>query len=289
MRCDVNLSVREAGASELGVRTEVKNMNSLKAISRAIEYESQRHIDALEAGSGELVQETRRWDDGAGETYPMRSKEDAADYRYFPNPDIMPINISDNWVNEVRNKLPEASNEKYARMTEKLGVSHPDSKIIAGSKRLADIFDGIMTHGLNAKEAASWIVTDLLSMSTEENKSYDDIYIDCDRFAALISMVEKKTINRNTAKKILVLIYADDIDPVAYVKENDLGMVTDESLLEGVIMSVLDENEKMVKQYIAGNEKVAGFLMGKAMSKTSGKADPIVLKTILESALNGRR
>ena len=329
MRCDVNLSVREKGAAQYGVRTEIKNMNSLKAITRAIEYESQRHIDALDAGSGVLVQETRRWDDNVGETFSMRSKEDATDYRYFPNPEILPIRISEKWIKEVRDALPETSHDKYIRMTTKLGISKADSKIIAESKRLADIFDSVMSYGnanitahseaivtenddnrapshddnsaaendnnskmaynLNAKDVASWIVTELLSMSTEENKSYDDIYIDCEKFAALISMVGNKIINRNVAKKILVLVYLQNIDPIAYVKENNLGIVSDSSLLEGVIMSVLKENEKSVKQFLDGNEKVEGFLMGKAMSKTAGKADPSVLKEVLRCALNGRR
>ncbi|MCL2164072.1 MAG: Asp-tRNA(Asn)/Glu-tRNA(Gln) amidotransferase subunit GatB [Oscillospiraceae bacterium] len=290
MRCDVNLSVREAGTDRLGVRTEMKNLNSLRSISRAIEFESQRHISALEEGrSAELVQETRRWDDNLGESFSMRTKEDAMDYRYFPCSDIMPVSISTDWIDQVKSALPESAHDKYVRMTGELGASQQDSRLITGSKRLSDIFDGVMAHGLNARDVASWIVTELLSMTTDENKSYDDISIDCNKFALLISMVDSKTINRATAKKILTLIYNEDIDPVAYVKDNDLGMVTDNSFLEGVISSVLEENSKSVGQFLAGNEKVLGFLMGKAMSKTAGKADPVVVREMLSDALDKLR
>jgi aspartyl-tRNA(Asn)/glutamyl-tRNA(Gln) amidotransferase subunit B len=285
MRCDVNLSVRERGAEALGTRTEMKNINSLSAIARAIAYEGQRHIDALEAKSGELVQETRRWDDSIGETFSMRSKEDATDYRYFPNADIMPIHISEEWIEAVRGTLPESAQDKYSRMTGELGISRQDSKMITGSKRLSDIFDAVTGRGVAAKDAVSWIITDLLSMSTEENKSYEDIYIDCGKFAELISMVDRKAINRNVAKKILVMIYEDDIDPVRYVEENNLGMVSDASFLEDIIKSVISENPKPVGQYRGGDEKVFGFLMGKAMSKTAGKADPAVVRELLKGAL----
>jgi aspartyl-tRNA(Asn)/glutamyl-tRNA(Gln) amidotransferase subunit B len=287
MRCDVNISVRKAGAVGLGTRTEIKNMNSLRAITRAIEYESQRHIDALETGSEKIVQETRRWDDNIGETFPMRGKEDATDYRYFPNPDIMPIHIPEEWINEIRAALPENAHDKYKRLTAGLGVSHQDAGLITGSKRLSDIFDAVTKHGIAAKDAASWIITELLSMSTEENKSYEDIYIDCDKFAALISMVNKKTVNRNVAKKLLVLIYTNDIDPVRYAEENNLGMVSDASFIEDAVRAALSENEKSVEQYKAGNEKVFGFLMGKVMAKTACKADPALVKTVLQDALHG--
>jgi aspartyl-tRNA(Asn)/glutamyl-tRNA(Gln) amidotransferase subunit B len=281
MRCDVNLSVREAETTTLGTRTEMKNMNSLRAIARAIEYEAQRHIDALETGSEELVQETRRWDDNVGQSFSMRGKENATDYRYFPNPDIMPIVISEDWINEVKESLPEGAHDKFIRMTEELKISEYDAKIITGSKTLSDVFDALMARGLPAKDVSSWIITELLSLETEENKSYDDISIDCNKFADLISLVNNKEINRSVAKKLLTLLYTEKIDPITYVKENNLGMISDTGLLEEAILSVIEENPKPVAQFKEGNEKVVGFMIGKVMAKTSGKADPVLVKEMM--------
>ena len=161
MRCDVNISVMEKGATEYGVRTEIKNMNSLKAIAAAINYEAQRQIDALETASEELVQETRRWDDSKGQTFSMRQKEDATDYRYFPNTELMPISIEDKWIEEVRANLPEAAHDRFLRLTEKLGLSEYDSNIITGSKNLSDIFDKTMEYFSKPKEVANWIIVEL--------------------------------------------------------------------------------------------------------------------------------
>ncbi|MCL2508116.1 MAG: Asp-tRNA(Asn)/Glu-tRNA(Gln) amidotransferase subunit GatB [Oscillospiraceae bacterium] len=285
MRCDVNLSVREAGSDILGTRTEMKNMNSLKAIVRAIAFETERHINALETGSEELVQETRRWDDSIGESFAMREKENATDYRYFPNPEIMPIQISEQWIDAVRASLPETAHDKFSRMTKELSVSESDAKIITGSKNLADIFDALTKNGVLAKDAASWIVTELLSMETQENKSSDDIKINTDKFAALILLVNKKEISRTVAKKVFALLYAEDVDPIDYVKQNNLGMVSDAALLDGIVASVLAENPDSVGQYRGGNEKVVGFLMGKIMGKTAGKADPGVVREMLMNGL----
>ena len=285
MRCDVNLSVRETGETKLGTRTEMKNMNSLRAIVRAIEFETQRHIDALETGCEVLIQETRRWDDDLGESFSMRSKETAADYCYFPNPEIMPIVISDELIAMVRASLPERADVKYKRLTEELGVSEYFSGIITGSKKLSEIFDKLMEHSLPAKDVSAWIITELLSMTTEENKSYEDIVIDCDKFAALISMVDKKVINRAVAKKILTLIYTDNTDPVKYVEENNLGMVSDTSFIEEIIINILNENPDSVRQFKEGKDKVLGFLMGKVMAKTAGKADPNVVKEMLANII----
>ena len=204
MRCDVNISVREAGSDKLGTRTEIKNMNSLKAIARAIAYESQRHIDALETGSEVLVQETRGWNDNKGETFSMREKENATDYRYFPNPELMPVSISDEWINAVRADLPEPASEKFDRLTGKLGLSEYDSRIITGSKNLSDIFDETAKHFNKPKEVANWIIVELLSIATGDNKGEDDIAIDCKKFAKLMELVDNKTINRNVGKKLLV-------------------------------------------------------------------------------------
>ncbi|MCL2433216.1 MAG: Asp-tRNA(Asn)/Glu-tRNA(Gln) amidotransferase subunit GatB [Clostridia bacterium] len=285
MRCDVNLSVREAGSNVLGTRTEMKNMNSLSAIERAIEYESQRHIEALETGSETLVQETRRWDDAGGMSFSMRNKENATDYRYFPNPDIMPIVISEEWIEKVRASLPETAHDKFTRLTTQLGIAEAEAKIVTGSKNLSDIFDVLTGRGVTPKDAVSWIVTELLAMETGENKSYDDISIDSCKFADIILMVNNKTINRTVAKKVLLLLYTDDIDPAEYVAQNNLGLVSDTGVLEQAVAEILAKNPKPVEEYRAGNEKVLGFLIGQVMKKTGGKADAGVVRGIVKEKL----
>ncbi|HZJ57522.1 MAG TPA: Asp-tRNA(Asn)/Glu-tRNA(Gln) amidotransferase subunit GatB, partial [Clostridia bacterium] len=217
MRCDINLSVREKGTEKLGTRTEIKNMNSLKAITAAIAYESRRHIEALETGDEVLVQETRRWDDSIGETFSMRGKEDATDYRFCPDPDIMPVFIGDEWIDSVRDNLPETAQAKFIRLTEELDLSEYDSEIITRSKNLSDIFDETLKHFENPKEVANWVIVELLAIAKGDNKNEDDVRIDCRKFAKLIELVENKTINRNVGKQVLSLVLEDDIDPVQYI------------------------------------------------------------------------
>ena len=281
MRCDVNISVREAGSTKLGTRTEIKNMNSLKAITRAIAYESQRHMDALEIGSEVLIQETRRWDDNKGETFAMREKENATDYRYFPNPELMPIFISDEWIGAVRADLPEMAHEKFDRLTRQLGLSEYDSRIITGSKNLSNIFDETTKYFNKPKEAANWIIVELLSIATGDNKGEEDIVIDCKKFAKLMELVDDKIINRNVGKKLLAVVLEEGVDPAAYVEENKLGMVSDTDLISSAVREVLAENEKSVNEYKGGNQKVVGFFVGKVMKKLEGKADPKIVNELL--------
>ena len=285
MRCDVNISVREKGTTKLGTRTEIKNLNSLKAIASAIAFESQRHINALETGSEVLVQETRRWDDNIGETFSMREKETAADYRYFPNPELMPIEIGDDWIETVRTSLPEPAQDKYTRMTQQLGLSEYDSRIICGSKNLADIFDGTMKHFNTPKEVVNWIIVELLSIAKGDNKGEDDVKIDYRKFAKIMALVDSKTINRTVAKKLLLLVWKDGIDPEQYVQENQLGMVSDTSLIDKAIQEVLSEQTESVNMYKSGNPKPFNFLVGQVMRKLAGKADPKMVNSLLKKHL----
>jgi len=287
MRCDVNISVREAGSDILGTRTEIKNMNSLKAIVRAIEYESQRHITALETGCEELVQETRRWDDDIGMSFSMREKEEAADYRYFPNPEILPIHIDESWIESVRSTLPEPAHARFERMTGELGLPEYDSGIITGSLNLCRIFDEVLKDVGKPKEVVNWIMGDLLSITKASGVSDDDIDIDCKKFAQVIKLVEDKTINRAVGKKVLVKVFDEGIDPKAYVEENSLGMVSDTGFLETAISEVLAENEKSVNEYRGGSQKVFGFIVGQVMKKTAGKADPKTVNEMLRKKLDG--
>jgi aspartyl-tRNA(Asn)/glutamyl-tRNA(Gln) amidotransferase subunit B len=286
MRCDVNISVREAGSSQLGTRTEIKNMNSLKAIVRAIEYESQRHIDALSTGSEVLVQETRRWDDNKGETFSMRGKENATDYRYFPNPELMPVRIDAAWIEAVRNELPESAADKFARMTGEMGLSEYDSRIITGSKNLSAIFDETLRFFNRPKDVVNWINGELLSIAGGDNKGSDDINIDCERFARLIGLVDSNTINRTIGKELLVKVLKDGIDPEAYIAEHQLGNITDTGFLEQLADEALAENEPSVKEYLEGNQKVIGFLVGQIMRKAEKKADPKAVNELVQKKLS---
>ena len=286
MRCDVNISVRETGSELLGTRTEIKNMNSLKSITRAIEYESQRHIDALETGAERLIQETRRWDDDRGETFSMREKETAADYRYFPNPELMPVHIGQSWIDEVRDSLPEPAHEKFSRMTEQLGLPEYDSRLITGNLNLSRIFEDTLKHFNKPKEVSNWLMGELLSIAKAAGTDDDDIEIDCGKFAKVIKLVDEKIVNRAVGKKLLVKVIEEGIDPEIYAEENALGMVSDAGLLESVIREVLAENEKTAEEYRAGKQKAFGFLVGQAMKKTAGKADPRSINELLEKMLN---
>jgi len=286
MRCDVNLSVRPFGSDKLGTRTEMKNMNSLKAIAAAIAYESERHIDALETKSEVLVQETRGWNDTKGETFSMREKENAMDYRYFPNPEIMPVVIDAKWIDTIRASLPEAADAKFQRLTQELGLSEYDTKIITGSQRLSNIFDEVARHFNKPKEVANWIIVELLAIAKGDNKGEEDIQIDCQKFAKLMELVDQKTINRNVGKKLLALVLKENIDPTAYVEENKLGMVSDTKAISEAVQAALLENPKSVNDYKSGNQKALGFLVGQIMKKLGGKADPQVVNRLLMESLS---
>ncbi len=285
MRCDVNISVREEGSDILGVRSEIKNMNSLKAIEKAIEYEYNRHVEALETGCEELVQETRRWDDNKGETYAMRSKEDAQDYRYFPYADIMPIVISDEWIAEVKATIPELAEDKKIRLLE-MGLSDYDASIICVNKCLSIIFDEAYAYTAKPKAIANWLIVDLLSVAKELSVATDEITLNGESLGKIIDMVDDGAINRPAAKKVFAEVFKNDVDPAKFIEENGLGMVSDTGLIAKTISEILAENVPSIEQYKAGNEKkVIGFFVGKIMKATQGKADPKLINEELAKQL----
>lgn len=285
MRCDVNISVREMGSDVFGTRVEIKNMNSLKAIERAIEYEYGRHCEILETGCGEIVQETRRWDDNKGETYSMRSKEDAAEYRYFPYADVMPIVISDEWIEEVRKTIPELAHEKKARLLE-MGLPETDCGIICGNKSLSNIFDEAYETTKKPKAIANWLIADFLAMAKEAGMPGDDLKLNGKSLGTLIDLVDKNVINRSVGKKVLLEVFKNDVNPDAYIKEKGLGMVTDTGAIAGIVAETLKENLKSVEEYKGGNAKVIPFFVGRIMKKTQGKADPKIVNQELKKQLD---
>lgn len=284
MRADVNLSVRETGALEFGTRTEMKNLNSFKAIARAIEGERKRQIELLEDGK-KVVQETRRWDDNKESSRAMRSKEDAKDYRYFPDPDLPPVTISDAWIQEIKDRQPELKTEKMARYQEEYGLSAYDADIITGAKHMADIFEATVSLCGKPKEAANWLMVEAMRLLKEEALEPEAIRFSPENLAKLIVLVDNGTINRTVAKEVFEKIFAEDVDPEAYVEENGLKVVNDEGALRAVIREVIAANPQSVTDYHNGKERARGFLVGQTMRAMKGKADPAMVNKVLEELL----
>lgn len=284
MRADVNLSVREAGSGNLGTRTEMKNLNSFKAIAHAIEGERERQIELLEAGK-EVVQETRRWDDNKEHSYAMRSKEDAQDYRYFPEPDLVPIVISDEWIAEVKARQPELRTEKLERYKREFDIPQYDAEIITESKRMADIFEETAALCGKPKKAANWLMVETMRLMKEHDMEAEDLTFSPVNLAKLIDLADAGTINSSVAKKVFEKVFTDDVDPEAYVKEQGLGMVNDESALRDVIEKVLADNPKAVEDYRGGKEKAMGALVGQTMRAMKGKANPGMVNEMLKKML----
>ena len=284
MRADVNLSVREAGAAEFGTRTEMKNLNSFKAIARAIENERQRQIDLLEEGKS-VVQETRRWDDNKEYSYPMRSKEDAQDYRYFPEPDLVPIIISDDWIQKIKDNQPEFREEKMARYISTFAIPEYDADIITSTKKLADIFEETVSLGANPKKVSNYLMGETMRLLKEHEKDPEDIDFSPENLAKLIKLVDANAINSSVAKEVFIKIFEEDINPEQYVEEHGLKMDNDEDGLRSIIEEVVAANPQSVEDYRNGKDKAIGFLVGQTMKATKGKANPGIINKILKEIL----
>ena len=285
MRADVNLSVREYGAEEYGTRTEMKNLNSFRAIARAIESETERQIDLLEEGKP-VIQETRRWDDEEEYSYPMRSKEDAQDYRYFPEPDLVPVYISDEWLESIKARQPEFRDEKIKRYMEVLGLPEYDADIITADKKLTDLFESCVACNVSAKEVSNLIMGDLLRLLKENEMETSQISFQPEHMAAMLQMIEKGEINRKVGKKVFEAIFKEDVDPVAYVEENGLKTVSDDGAIRKVLEEIIANDPKSVEDYKAGKKKAMGFFVGQTMRAMKGKADPAVVNALVAELLD---
>ena len=284
MRADVNLSVREAGTEVFGTRTEMKNLNSFRSIARAIEGERNRQIDLLEAGE-KVVQETRRWDDAKETSYAMRSKEDAQDYRYFPDPDLTPISISDEFLEEIRGGQPEFRTEKMKRYRETFELPDYDIEIITGSKHMADIFESTVALGAQPKKVSNWLMVETLRILKERELDPEDITFSPAHLAKLIALTDSKAINSTVAKEVFEVMFAEDVDPEAYVEEKGLKMVSDEGALRKTVEEVIAANPQSVEDYRNGKDRAIGFLVGQTMKAMKGKADPASVNKLLKELL----
>jgi aspartyl-tRNA(Asn)/glutamyl-tRNA(Gln) amidotransferase subunit B len=289
-RCDANVSVRSVGSTKLGTKVEIKNMNSFRAVEKAIAYEIARQTEVL-ADGGSLVQETRLWDAEREETRSMRSKEHAHDYRYFPEPDLLPLVVAPAWVDRVRARLPELPGARRERFVRDHGLSPYDADVLTQRKDVADYFEAGVAEGAAPKEMANWVMTELLRLVREEKLDRALVIREWPltplQLARLSKLVDAGTINRNTAKALLPRLRGTGRDPEALVAAEGLAQVSDTGALEAAVADAIAKNPKQVEQYRGGKTQVLGFLVGQVMKATGGKANPQVVQQLLRAALAG--
>ena len=285
MRADVNLSVREVGSTEFGTRTEMKNLNSFTSITHAIEGERNRQIDILESG-GKVIQETRRWDDTKFESYAMRSKEDAQDYRYFPDPDLLPVDIADEWIEKVKAAQPEFREAKIERYKQEYQIPDYDIELITSSKRMADIFEEASGICGQPKKVSNWLMVETMRLLKEKSMDPDQIRFSPANLARLIELVDSKVINNSTAKEVFEVMFDNDTDPAKYVEEHGMKQENDEGAVKAICEKVIAENPQSVADYKGGKDKAIGFLVGQVMKAAKGKADPGTANKILKELLS---
>lgn len=285
MRCDANISVRPIGQKEFGTRAEIKNVNSFRALQRAIEYEVDRQIEIIEEG-GEVIQETRLWDDNSGETKSMRGKEDAHDYRYFPEPDLMPLEISDEWKDSIKAKMPELPDAKRARY-ESLGLSAYDANVIVEQMETALFYDKALELGADAKIANNFLMKEVTAHLKKEHVNINETKLAVEAFAELVDLVSKGTISNNIGKQIIGTLLTEGGSAKEIVEKQGLSTISDEGALKAIVEKIVADNPAQVEQYRGGRDKLFGFFVGQAMKATQGKADPQLLNKLLKEALNG--
>ena len=283
MRCDANISIRPFGQKEFGTRAEIKNVNSFRALQRAIEYEYERQIELVEAGE-KVVQETRLWDDNKGITSSMRGKEDAHDYRYFPEPDLMPLEVSREWIEEVKAKMPELPKQRFERYTS-LGLSEYDANILIAQMEIALFFDEVLRFDVNPKTAANFLMGEISAYLKEEKNEITETKLTVENFAKLLGLLEKGTISNNIAKGLVVDILKDGTDAQELIDKKGLSVISDESSILPVIQKIIADNQEQVAAYKSGKDKLFGFFVGQAMKETKGRANPQMLNELLKKEL----
>jgi aspartyl-tRNA(Asn)/glutamyl-tRNA(Gln) amidotransferase subunit B len=283
MRADVNVSVRKAGAP-FGTRCEIKNVNSVKAVQQAIEFEAARQVEVIEGG-GAIKQETRLWDPNKLETRSMRSKEEAHDYRYFPDPDLLPLHVGDDWINKIKNTLPELPDQKKHRFMQSFSLSAYDASVLIAERARADYFEEV-AKGRDAKLAANWVINELLGVLNKNDKTLADSPIKAKQIGALIDLISDNTISGKIAKDVFAIMYETGKDPATIVEEKGLKQVTDTGAIEKIVDEVIAENPDNVAAYKGGKDKLFGFFVGAVMKKTQGKANPGVVNDLLKKKLS---
>ena len=285
LRADVNVSVKKKSDTKLGTRTETKNMNSFRSIFREIEYEINRQIDIIEDG-GKIEQETLRWDDISGKTFSMRDKEDAEDYRYFPEPDLVAIKLSDEYIKNIKENLPELPESRKERYLNEYKMGEKETNIIISSKYLSDLFEKASKICKNHKAVSNWIISDISRILNEKEMEPSDIPFSAEYLAHLIQLIDKGTISSSIAKRVLEELFENPREPEEIVKEKGLAQISDEGAIKEIVIKVLEDNPKSVADYKDGKDKALGFLVGQAMKATKGKANPQLLNKLFIQEIN---
>lgn len=288
LRCDANISVRPVGQKELGTKTELKNMNSIRGVEKAIQYEIERQISLLEDGE-DIVQQTLLWDADKNEAYPMRGKEDAHDYRYFPDPDLIPLEVSEEWIAEIKSALPELPDERTERLIQEYDLPEYDAGVLTDSRPLADYFEDTARKSGDPKNASNWIMGEVLRVLKETQGMIEAFPVPAEGLAELIQLINKGTINRKTGKSVFDEMVASGKSAAAIVEEKGLVQISDTGALEGEVNKVLDANPDEVQKYLDGKQQVIGFLMGQVMRATKGQANPKMVNELLRKALEARK
>ena len=284
-RADVNVSVRKKGETKFGTRTETKNMSSFRAITREIEYETERQIDIIENG-GKIEQETLRWDDVSGKTFSMRDKEDAQDYRYFPEPDLVAIRLSDEYIENIRKNLPEMPESRRARYIKEFKLSEKDARLLTNSKHLSNMFEAAEKICGNAKSVANWLLSDISRILNEKEMEPDSIPFTAEHLAKLVELIDKGTISSAIGKKVVEELFENPREPEEIIKEKGWIQISDEGAIKEVVAKILEANPQSIADYKAGKDRALGFLVGQAMKETKGKANPQMLNKMFLEELN---
>ena len=282
MRCDANVSVRKLG-DELGTRCEIKNVNSIRFAAQAIEYEARRQIEVIEGG-GTIAQQTRLFDANKGVTRSMRSKEEAHDYRYFPDPDLLPVNLSEEFVEEIRRTLPELPDDKKRRLVDKLGLSGYDADVLVAERATAEYFEAA-AEGQDAKTVANWVTSDLFGYLNKEDLDIADSPVAAKQLGALVGLISDGTISGRIARDVFTEMCATSKDPAVVVEEKGLKQISDSGELEGIVDEAIAKGPAQVEQYKSGNEKIIGWFVGQVMQETKGQANPQMVNEILRKKL----
>ncbi|MFC0334276.1 Asp-tRNA(Asn)/Glu-tRNA(Gln) amidotransferase subunit GatB [Paenibacillus sepulcri] len=285
LRCDANISIRPYDQEEFGTRAELKNMNSFRGVQRGLEYEQMRQADVLDSG-GKVVQETRRWDEAQGKTFTMRSKEEAHDYRYFPDPDLVQMHIDEEWKERVRASIPELPDARKARYTAEYGLPSYDAEVITSSKKVADFFEESLVYTKDAKAVANWIMGDLLGYLNANGLELDGVKITGQGLGEMIGLMEKGTISSKIAKTVFKAMLESGKRPQQIVEEQGLVQISDEGAIAEVVNRIVEANPQSVEDFKAGKDKAIGFLVGQVMKETKGKANPALVNKLLQERLN---
>ncbi|MEI7474143.1 MAG: Asp-tRNA(Asn)/Glu-tRNA(Gln) amidotransferase subunit GatB [bacterium] len=285
LRCDANISIRLVGETEYGTKAEVKNMNSFRALQRAIEFEIDRQIDIVESG-GRVVQESRLWKDDEGITLSMRSKEEAHDYRYFPEPDLVPLEVSEEWIHRVRESMPELPSQKRERYTNELGLSDYDAAVITESLEMTKFFDESLIGCENVKAIANWLMGDITAYLKDKKLSITETKLSPKALSNMVNLIEKGTISNNIAKKIIVTLLEEGGEPQKLIEDQGLSVIGDESAIRDIVLKVLAANQGQVEKYKSGKPQLFGFFVGQVMKETKGRAQPETVNKIVKEEID---